>query len=84
MSEKQKLLKTIRSLGFTLIDTGLYLNAYDSDEALEYFSRVNDMFENAVKEYEKKYGPLTQNAAAAFDTWVWTETAWPWEMEANC
>ena len=84
MSEKQKLMRTIQSLGFTLTDTNLYLDAYDSDEAFEYFKSVKEIYANAVKEYEKKYGPLTAHATAMYDTWLWTETPWPWEMEANC
>lgn len=84
MTDKQSLLRTIQSLCFTLTDTGLYLDAYDSDEAFEYFKSVNEIYENAVKEYEKKYGPFTMGSTAMYDTWTWTETPWPWEVEANC
>ena len=84
MTDKQNLMNTIRSLGFTMLETGLYLNAYDSDEAFEYFKSIKELFENAIKEYETKYGPLTMSSTAMYDTWTWTETPWPWEPEADC
>lgn len=77
-------MKTIQSLGFTLIDAGLYLNAYDSEEGFEYFGSVNELYDNAVREYESKYGPLTVKSTALYDTWTWTDSPMPWEPEANC
>ena len=33
--------------------------------------------------YESHFGPLTawENSN---DCWLWTQTPWPWELEANC
>ncbi len=83
MSERKSLLKTIQELGFTLIDNGLYLDAYESDEAFEYSRKIYCMYKKAVEEYTEKYGPLTANSTLDKDSWEWTKTPWPWELEAN-
>ena len=84
MNEKTKLMRTVQSLCFTVIDTGMYLNAYDSDEAFEYFKSVCELYKNAVEEYEAKYGPLTLCSAAMYDARTWTDCPMPWETEADC
>ena len=34
------------------------------------------------KYYEEKFGPLTAKENKS-DCWLWTQTPWPWELEAN-
>ena len=59
MSDRTSLLSKIQQLGFTLIDTGLYLNAYNCPEAFEHGMKIKEKYDLAVKEYTEKYGPLT-------------------------
>ena len=40
MNNRTELMKKIQELHFTLIDNGLYLNAYNCDEAFEYGKAV--------------------------------------------
>ena len=84
MSDKQALLQKIRELGFTLIDTGMYLNAYNCTEAFEYGKSILEKYQYYLDEYTEKYGPLTSKASFALDRWQWTDDPWPWELEANC
>lgn len=84
MNERSKLLKRIQELNFTLIDNGLYLDAYDCDEALEYGKKIYEKYLAAVEEYNRKYGPLTARASYTHNDWHWVTTPWPWELEANC
>ena len=34
-------------------------------------------------EYVKKYGPLTAEDAASYDTYKWIDEPWPWEKGGN-
>jgi len=84
MSDRTSLLSKIQQLGFTLIDTGLYLNAYNCPEAFEHGMKIKEKYDLAVKEYTEKYGPLTAKESFTLGDWYWTDLPWPWELEANC
>ena len=84
MNSRFELMKKIQELHFTLIDSGLYLNAYDCDEAHEYGKMIHQKYKEAVNEYNNKYGPLTSCDSFDQNKWNWVCTPWPWELEANC
>ena len=44
MNSRFELMKKIQELHFTLIDSGLYLNAYDCDEAHEYGKMIHQKY----------------------------------------
>ena len=83
MKDKKSLLNDIRALDFALLETGLYLNAYDCPEAVAYFNATKEAKERAVHAYESEYGPLLMKNAAESGSWQWTKGPWPWESEAN-
>ncbi len=83
MPDSKTLLNQIRALDFALLETGLYLNAYDSEEAVDYFKRTRAARDAAVAEYERHYGPLRMISGVQDDKWAWTKGPWPWECEAN-
>lgn len=83
MKDKKTLLNDIRALDFAMLETGLYLNGYDCDEALSYFKTTAEAREKAVCEYEQQYGPLVMKSGADHGKWTWTKGPWPWECEAN-
>ena len=83
MKDKKMLLNDIRALDFAMLETGLYLNGYDCDEALSYFKATSEARERAVCEYEKQYGPLRMKSGADSGKWAWAKGPWPWESEAN-
>lgn len=79
MSREQKM-QAVRETGFALIDVGLFLDTHPCDEkALEYFNKYQQMYKEAVHDYEKHYGPMTINGVDTCNEWTWTEGPWPWE-----
>ena len=83
MNDKKALLNEIRALDFALLETGLYLNAYDCEEAKDYFKMTQDKREKLAKEYETTYGPLRMENGVQNGNWSWVKGPWPWESEAN-
>ena len=81
--DQNNLLRKVQQLGFTLVETNLYLDAYKDDEdALKYFYEMRDEYRKAVQEYEKICGPLTIDGNQG-DSWDWVRTPWPWELGVN-
>ena len=79
-----KLKKRIQELGFSLIETGLYLDSHPCcGEAMEYFTTLKKQYLDAVQSYEKSCGPLTFLAGRGEGCYTWVQTPWPWELEAN-
>ena len=84
MSDRAIALKNVQIFDFAAHETNLYLNGYpDSKEALVYYKEMVEKAKHARIYYEENYGPLSATANMG-DCWLWTQTPWPWELEANC
>ena len=60
MSEREKMLRKVMEYEFSVIDAGLYLDSYpDCECAVDYFLKTRAMRNNAVSDYERKFGALT-------------------------
>ncbi len=82
-NEKEKALRLVQELNFTVIEASLYLDGHPHNKkALEYFKRQREQLGYAVHEYEKKYGPLT--VYGTDENWDWAKSPWPWELEERC
>lgn len=81
MSERDKLMKRIQIHDFALLESALFLDTHpDNISALCQYSEQKKMKNKYLKEYETKYGPIT-NDFNYDDHWDWVATPWPWEME---
>lgn len=80
MSQEQ-LLRQISLLKFAMVDANLYLDTHPDDkEALHYFQKHTLLYNEAMEEYAKKYGPLTLAHAHHCDGyWNWVNQPWPWQ-----
>lgn len=80
MNQKQ-LFQWITMLGFCADDMMLYLDTHPKDkEGLAYYKECMELYQNAKKNYEENYGPLTVEAAKAVDgVWSWSTQPLPWE-----
>lgn len=78
---KEQLLKWIAYTKFACVDASLYLDTHPCDmEALSYFQEYNRLYNEAMDEYAKAYGPLTISHARHCDTyWDWVNQPWPWQ-----
>ena len=79
---QEQLLMYINRISFVVSDMLLYLDTHPTDRrALDFCTDHIAMRNHALKEYAKRYGPLTIDTAddAASESWEWVNTPWPWE-----
>lgn len=79
--EKYKLMNFITEVSFALDDVVLYLDTHPSDkEAMLYYEKYAEMREEAVADYERKFGPLRNTAGSMQEgKFNWVHGPWPWE-----
>ena len=81
-NSKERLMKAYQAYSFAAYDTLLYLDAYpDCRDALETYNKYQKMADKAKSEYESRFGPITAPADA--DSWQWTNSPWPWQIEGG-
>ena len=77
---QQQLLHYINVVSFQMLDAQLFLDSHPiNEEAMKHFNYFRKLRQDALKEYEKKYGPLTLDTANPTVSFEWVETPWPWE-----
>ncbi|MBP2032237.1 spore coat protein JB [Clostridium algifaecis] len=81
MKNKKKLLDDIRKLKFATVDLNLYLDNFpDNQKALCAYNDYTNQLILLKKEYEKRYGILTNFGTSASDyPWSFINEPWPWE-----
>ena len=81
---KQEHLYEIQKCNFAAYDLLLYLDPHPKDRrAFELFRELVEKLKKMKKEYEREFGPLEAFNSAAFASFKWNDTPWPWEREAN-
>lgn len=80
-NRKEKL-KRIMAEEFTAIDFNLYLDTHPEDKrALQDYNETVERLSQLKREYEQKYGPLTNfGYAPSRYPWQWIDEPWPWEI----
>ena len=80
---RENLLRRIQELSFAKVETELYLDTHpDSAAALDYYKKNLTMLDDAMTEYQNKYGPLFAEGVVA-DRWTWVEGKWPWQIDTE-
>lgn len=80
MNEQIKLLKKIQTYSFWVTDIVLYLDTHPGcRQALKHYHKYKKLYNDAVCQYEEKYGPLTMYNNS-HDCWKWANEPWPWEV----
>ena len=81
---KQEKLFEIQKYNFCAYDLLLYLDTHPDDKkAFCMFREIVEKLKKLKSEYESQYGPLEAYNAAAFGSFKWLDSPWPWEREAN-
>lgn len=84
MNQREKLHCTIQMYSFALDEIRLYLDTHPTcKNGLEYFHRYKKLYNDAVDEYVRLYGPLRADQVDCHDCWTWVNEPWPWERSAN-
>ena len=80
---KDALLRKVQALSFAKVETELYLDTHpESQQALSYYKKILEELDEAMTEYQNKYGPLFAEGVVG-DRWTWVEGAWPWELDTE-
>ena len=77
-SEQEEMIFNISEMAFMMHDLNLYLDIYPNNrEALSKFNEYRNKTDELIKNYERKYGPLTVNTTNTSQSFDWI-SKWPW------
>ncbi len=80
MDPRCALLRKIKQYDFSLKELNLYLDTHPRcQRALAMFAQYKKLREEAVAEYNDKFGPLTPEQNQNLQSWDWVADPWPWE-----
>ena len=79
------MIRRLQVIDFAIVDTVLYLDAYpDNCEALKYYHKLKAEHDSITEALAKNCNmPITNFDNYNADSWVWTDSPWPWELMAN-
>ena len=80
-NEKEYAQLLLQMYSFGAHDLGLYLDVYPNDtNAIRQRAEYEKMYNEALKQYENNYGPITKNSVMLDNSpWAWDTKKWPWE-----
>ncbi|MCI9125380.1 MAG: spore coat protein CotJB [Eubacterium sp.] len=77
---RRELLSWINRVSFMVNELTLYLDTHpDDQQALDAFSKYNQMRCQALSTYAAQYGPLNLDTVNNNEHWCWATQPWPWE-----
>lgn len=84
MMSRRALMNKVSALGLSVHETVLFLDTHpECREAMEYFENQKCALNDAVREYEQRFGPLSANATNTENGWSWIKSPWPWDSEST-
>jgi len=80
-NEQEQYLLDLDQAQFAMHDIHLYLDNYPNDtNMIQNFNKNRELYNNILKEYENKYGPICITSDSLNRTpWQWNNEPWPWE-----
>ena len=84
LSDKAKALKKIDEIDFAVHELNLFLDSHPENvKATELLKQYRKWREDAVNDYEQKYGDYicTVSDVKAETPWGWIKGPWPWEND---
>lgn len=80
MTERQKLMQSIASYDFVIVELNLYLDTHPNDaQAKRRLSDSEHKSRELRKEYESKYGPIIFRDSPE-NRMKWIKNPWPWDL----
>lgn len=80
-NEQAELLLNVNQTTFAAHEIKLYLDIHPEDTSMiKLYNDYQKMASEAIKNYEKKYGPILADSPSEVKTFSWEAYAWPWEM----
>lgn len=82
MNEREQLLKRVQMYSFAVTDAALFLDSHPNNVAgLEYYRKYKQLYEEAAREFESRFGPLNILSDQNDECWAWVKDPWPWEAQ---
>lgn len=84
---RDEMLTRINEHSFAVNDLHLYLDSHPDDRtALQQMQKHLEIRKELLKEYAKRFGPLTIDTTDYADgsSWQWVTQPWPWEPKGGC
>ena len=81
--EEKKLKEELQKVDFSLYETVLYLDVYPHcQKGLAYYKKLLAEREQILHKLAQAGVPIN-NMSVHADSWNWTDSPWPWELDAN-
>lgn len=81
-NEQAELLLNVGQTTFAAHEIKLYLDIYPNDtNMINLYNQYQKQASDAIKAYEKKYGPILADSPSTTNNFSWEAYAWPWEKE---
>ena len=81
-NEQAELLLNVNQTTFAAHELKLYLDIYPNDSnMIQLYNEYQKKASDAIKAYERKYGPILADSPSNTNDFSWEAYAWPWEME---
>ena len=67
-----------------MTDCMLYLDSHPDDQtAIEYYSEIKDKYREAMQQYSKRFGDVTDPESADENYLDWMSVPFPWEENTS-
>lgn len=84
MTERERALLRVQTLGFAMNEANLFLDTHPTDrDALDYYHKTVADYTDAVQQYITKYGPIDASQVQSRERWTWVDGCMPWEADCN-
>ena len=81
--EAKQLIAKLQAVDFSMVDTILYLDVYPHcQKAMAYYRELLCQKEALLAKLAEAGVPMN-NMSVIGDQWNWTDSPWPWDLEAN-
>jgi spore coat protein JB len=81
-SEKEEALFNLNQICFAMHDINLYLDVHPNDtNMLNMFVNYENTYNNLLKDYQEKYGPINVDSVNNNTPFTWVTTNFPWEVK---
>ena len=81
--EAKTLIKKLQAVDFSMVDTILYLDVYPHcQKAISYYHELRCQRDKLIEKLSELGVPMN-NMSVHSDNWNWTDSPWPWELDAN-
>ncbi len=82
MLNRCELLRKIQTYDFNMQEAALFLHTNPCNRrAMEYYNFYRCLSDRATREYERRFGPLTNRSNNYSCNWQYIYEPWPWERE---